>query len=262
MKTRVISAVVALLIVIPLIYFGGSIFAFGVGVISLLAYKELLDLKKFHNEIPNFVKILGMLSLLYLILGNYEKATLSGALSYSKLLIPLIFLLLPVIFYKKEKYQAKDAFNLIGFIYLIGLVFNLLIIIRNMDINLLIYLISITILTDTFAYLIGRLIGKHKICPSISPNKSWEGAIGGLIGGATISVILYAALLGEINLKIILITIILSVVSQMGDFVFSKIKRENDIKDFSNIMPGHGGILDRIDSLTFVLMTYVILISI
>lgn len=259
MKVRIISAIVALAIVIPLIYLGGYPFAIGCGILSILGYVEILKLKKSHQEIPNTVKVLGLITLLYLVLGNYGETSLVYSLSYERILLPLIGLLIPTIFYKKDKYKIEDAFYLLSAIYLIGLFFNLLIIIRNVDVFILLYLISVTIFTDTFAYAIGCLIGKHKMS-KISPKKSWEGAVSGVIGGVTIALIIYHNLVTPIDIKIILITIILSIVGQMGDLVFSKIKRENNIKDFSNIMPGHGGILDRIDSLSFVIFTYVIMI--
>jgi len=260
MKVRVLSAAIVLAILIPFICIGGYPFAIVVGVVSVLAYKEILDLKKSHKDIPNVVKVLGLLVLIYLVLGNYGINSLDFAVNYPRILLPLILLLLPTIFYKKEEYTTKDAFYFIGTTLLLGMLFNLLIVIRNINVYLLLYLLSITIFTDTFAYVIGCLIGKHKMAPSISPKKSWEGAVAGLIGGTAISVIFYSNLIGDFSLKLVFITMILSIVGQMGDLVFSKIKRENDIKDFSNIMPCHGGILDRLDSISFVIFVYVVLI--
>ena len=260
MKVRFISAFIALAILIPLLFIGGVPFAIGIGIISVLAYKEILDLKKSHQEIPNAVKVLGLISVVYLVLGDYSVSSLNLVMSYPRMILPLVFLLLPTVFYTKDKYTTKDAFYLLGTIYLVGIFFNLIISFRNIDLNILIYLLAITFLTDTFAYLIGCLIGKHKMCPKISPKKSWEGAIAGFIGGSTVAIIVYTNLVGEFSIKLLFVTMILSMVGQLGDLVYSKIKRENDIKDFSNLMPGHGGILDRIDSLSFIVFTYVILL--
>jgi len=260
MKVRVISAAVALAIIIPFIIIGGYPFAIIVGIISVLAYKEILDLKDSHKEIPNAVKILGLISIIYLVLGNYGISSLDFAVSYPRILLPIVLMLLPTIFYKKDKYITKDAFYLIGTILLVGMLFNLIIVIRNINVYILLYLFSITVFTDTFAYIVGCLIGKHKMAPDISPKKSWEGAIAGLIGGSAIAVIIYSNIIGDFSLKLLFITVILSVVGQLGDLIYSKIKRENNIKDFSNIMPGHGGILDRLDSISFVIFVYVILI--
>ena len=110
--------------------------------------------------------------------------------------------------------------------------------------------------TDIFAYIIGKKLGKHKFS-KISPNKSIEGCIGGTLGAIIIALIytfcINACLKMNINyLFITVITLLLSVVGQLGDFSASSIKRYVGIKDFSNLLPGHGGMLDRIDSLIFI----------
>lgn len=258
MKVRILSAAVALAIIIPLIWVGGYPFAIGMGILSVLAYKEVIDLKKSHKPIPKIVMILGLISIVYLVLGNYGRDALE-LVNYPKILIPIMALLIPTVFYKKDKYNTNDAFYLIGTSYLIGLIFNILIIIESIDVKILIYLLSVTFITDTFAFVIGCLIGKHKMSKKISPLKSWEGAIAGLIGGVAVSMIVYVNLLSSFSINALILTIILSIVGQIGDLVFSKIKRENNIKDFSNIIPGHGGILDRLDSLSFIILAYVIL---
>ena len=255
MKIRIISAVIALAVIIPLIIIGGIPFACACGILAALGFKEIIDLKKSHQPYPNVVKVLGMFSLIYLILINYQRSIMT----YNAILVPLVLILLPTIFYKKDQYKTNDALFLLGSIYLIGLFFNLLITIRNVNVNVLIYLLSISILTDTFAYAVGMLIGKHKIT-KISPNKSWEGFFAGLIGGSICGMIVYASLVAKLDIKIALVTILLSIVGQLGDLFYSKVKRENEIKDFSNIMPGHGGILDRVDSLSFIVFVYIILL--
>ena len=259
MKTRVVSALIAILIFIPLIWLGSYPFAIAMGVLSILAYKEIIDLKESNPDIPAVMKILGLLCVLYLVLGNYGNYSLEYSISLPRLLLPLVILLIPSIFYKKEEYLTKNAFFTLGIVYLLGIFFNLLIAIRSVNVSLLIYLLSVTILTDTFAYAIGKLIGKNKMCPKISPHKTWEGFIGGLIGGSIVGLIVYSNILGSLTFKAILVTFILSFIGQIGDLFYSKIKRENKIKDFSNIMPGHGGVLDRVDSLSFVVFAYVIL---
>ena len=126
--------------------------------------------------------------------------------------------------------------------------------------NYLIYILLITIITDTYAYIVGRLIGSHKLIPSISPKKTWEGLIGGTVFGTFIaSVYFHSVVSFETPILIVLImTSFLSLTGQIGDLFFSSIKRFYHKKDFSNIMPGHGGILDRLDSLLFVLMMFIL----
>lgn len=252
MKKRVISAIIAILIVVPFIYFGGISYTLFASVLGIIGYKEVLDLKKFNKKIPSFIKILGLISLCYLMLVNNN----IYSFNYRNVILPLLLILLPSVFYKENKYSLNDGISLLGFIYLIGISFNLIINIRLLDLNLFIYLISITVITDTFAYLVGTLIGKHKMSPKISPKKSWEGFIGGLLGGTIISLIVYNNLVSNVTIGIVFLTIFLTIVGQVGDLVFSKIKRENKIKDFSNLMPGHGGLLDRLDSFIIVVLTY------
>lgn len=255
MKVRIISAIVALAILIPLIMIGGIPFAIACSILGILAYKEILDLQKSHKKIPMAVIILGLISLLFIIVGNYN----SILLTYRSVFIPMVLVLLPTVFYENDKYSTHDALYLLACIYLIGMLFNLFIIIRSVNVHVLVYLLSISIATDTFAYAIGCLIGKHKMT-KISPNKSWEGLGAGLVGGTIVAMIVYVNLIGSFSFRILIITLLLSLIGQAGDLFYSKIKRENGIKDFSNIMPGHGGVLDRLDSISFIMFAYMILL--
>ncbi len=126
-------------------------------------------------------------------------------------------------------------------------------------------------LSDTFAFFAGKFFGKHKLSPVISPKKTIEGAIGGVIGTAILNVILFVVfkkffnLSAEITLPIVIIaSVCLSVISIFGDLAASTIKRHHGIKDFGNLLPGHGGVMDRFDSSCFVfpvLYSIIILIS-
>ena len=114
--------------------------------------------------------------------------------------------------------------------------------------------------TDVFALFGGMLIGRHKLTV-ISPKKTIEGSVVGSIIAVIIGTTYYVTLIGGNIITIGLITLVLSILGQIGDLFFSLIKRENGIKDYSNLIPGHGGILDRIDSVIFVLITYVYIIQ-
>lgn len=112
-------------------------------------------------------------------------------------------------------------------------------------------------LTDTFAYFAGRFLGKHKLIPSVSPKKTIEGSIGG-IAGAVIIMVLYMYICRKFfgmvpdYFKGVVAAVIISVLAQIGDLVASCIKREHGVKDFGSLMPGHGGIMDRFDSVIFI----------
>lgn len=261
MKKRIISAIVALGIVIPLLIKGEVYFYLGCAILSILALRELLNLKQNTDKLPILVQLIAAICTVFLVVTDKDSYSIFFGLTYRGLAINALLLFAPVVFYKKNRYKAMDALRLFAFTVFLGLVFNIFILIRNLGLYKFIYLLLITTITDTFAYIFGSLIGKHKMCPSISPKKSWEGAILGSIMGTVIAVSFYQLMISQINVKVVLITLIFTVLGQIGDLFFSKIKRENDIKDFSNIMPGHGGILDRLDSLIFVSLAYVIFIS-
>lgn len=132
------------------------------------------------------------------------------------------------------------------------------------------YAISISVFTDTFAFVWGKLLGKHKMAPTISPHKTWEGSIGGTVT-CLLLVILAAKLVQRytqitiLYQPLVITTIAASILSQMGDLSMSVIKRVCGIKDYGSIFPGHGGVLDRFDShlfaLPFVLITQTYLVD-
>ena len=251
MKKRVISAVVALAIIISLIALGGIYFKIGMAVLSILSMYEILKLRK---ELPIFIKVI-----------SYVLITLSVIFSDVSLLpIILITMSILLVFFDKSEYNVNDFTFVTAFLVLLSTVFTYFIYIRNEDVNILIYLLLITILTDTFALFGGKLFGKHKLIEKVSPKKTIEGSIIGSTFGTIIPSIYYIYMVdpGANILTVIFMTLILSIIGQLGDLVFSSIKRYFNIKDFSNIMPGHGGILDRIDSITMVVLAYQIIINI
>ena len=259
MKTRVISALIVAGIAIPFIYLGGYYFAFAMAFVAILGFLEIVDLPKSHQKLPIVPCILALMGMLVLIVTNFYGLYMPYGAIYTRLIYLILALLIPTLFYKDNKYTTKDAFYLIGTMLFLGVAFNSIIIGRERGLGTFIYLVLIPICTDSFAMIFGSLLGKHKMCPTISPKKSWEGAAFGLILGTIIPVVFHLIVVSPITWKIVLGTIILSVMGQLGDLLFSKIKRENGIKDFSNLMPGHGGALDRLDSIIAVFMTYIFL---
>lgn len=253
---KVISAIVMLIVVVPIVWYGGRVFKIGVSILGVLALKEMLDLKKSHKEYSILVKLVSVISLLLLILAEYDGYSIMFGITYRGIAILLLSLLsLSVL---NKDYDMKDALFLIGTVLLIGVSFNALILVRMFSLYKFIFLILIFILTDTFALVGGKLIGKHKLIERVSPNKTIEGSVIGSIVGTIGASIFYHYLVNPISVKVILGTLLLSIIGQMGDLIFSKIKRENNIKDFSNIIPGHGGILDRLDSTIAIMLGYLI----
>lgn len=124
-----------------------------------------------------------------------------------------------------------------------------------MSLVALLYALFIVWLTDSGAYMIGRKLGRHKLAPHISPNKTWEGSVGGtVVATIVVSVFWYFFPFGGHSLTtMVILTLIFSIVGQLGDLVESALKRYYGVKDSGKILPGHGGILDRFDSLLLVL---------
>lgn len=265
MKKRVTSAAILVAIVIALYLIPSYIpFVACLGVVAVLGLKEILDLKESHQKLPNYIKILAILCLEWIVIGKIKIDSLLYGIPYIEILVTCLTLLIPTIFSYDGKYTTKDALYLIGSTIFIGIFFNLFIMIFVYNKWLLLYLLLIATMTDTFAMLVGSLIGKHKLIPKVSPNKSVEGSIAGTIVATAIASIYYLNVItSNINIVLLIImTIVLSILGQLGDLLFSKIKRENEIKDFSQIMPGHGGVLDRLDSSIFITIGYIIIISI
>ncbi len=262
MKKRVISAIIVVAVFIPLFLIGGIPFGTAVGLVAALGFKEIIDLKE-NRSYPITVKIIGMICLLLLIVVGRSYQHIYTGLSYGLIGLTVLLLLIPAIFDKKEKYTTKDALYLIGAILLIALFFKQMILIEEKNKWILLYLILVATITDTFAMLVGSLIGKHKLIPDVSPKKSVEGSIGGSLVGTIVCTIYHYNVIGVlVNLPVtIIVTLVLSILGQLGDLFFSKMKRESGIKDFSNIMPGHGGVLDRLDSMIFVIIAYTIIVN-
>jgi len=265
MKQRVISAIVVMLIIIPIIIIGGNIFHMTVALISLLTLQELIDIKQAKRELPLAIKAVSYPLLIMVVLNNYGNSTFIYSIDYRVISILLTTLLLPLVFYKdNSKYNIDDALFLIGAIFFLGIAFNLLIMIRNFNINYLIYIMLITVMTDNYAYITGMLIGKNKLIPSVSPKKTWEGLMGGVVLGTLFSSVFYYEVINS-NISIInlmSISSFLCIIGQLGDLVFSTIKRYYNKKDYSNIIPGHGGILDRLDSIILVVIAFTLFITI
>ena len=261
MLKRIISGILLFVVLIPIVISNGKPFLIMIGVLSLLALKEILDLKKSHEKYPSGIEFLAMVSMFLLIFYEYEvHGETNGVSSVLLSLLSMGFLLPTMLKYKNTNYETKDAFYLIGVLLFLSTAFHQVMVLRNQNVWLLLYILLISTITDIFAYLVGKLIGKKKIFPAISPNKTYAGTIGGVIFGTIIPTVFYALVISnECLLEVAVTSFILSIISVLGDLLFSKIKRENDVKDFSDLIPGHGGILDRFDSFIFVVLAYTII---
>jgi phosphatidate cytidylyltransferase len=155
-----------------------------------------------------------------------------------------------------DKMIASSGATILGVLYIALLGTHLVLIRTGFEPQLSAHLLSFFFLvlmgSDTGAYYTGRAIGKHKLAPSISPGKTWEGAVGGVVAALAMAVLAHYWFFRELPLRWMLpLALVMSIVGILGDLVESALKRSASAKDAANILPGHGGLLDRLDSLLF-----------
>ncbi len=265
MKKRILSAIILLMIFIPILIIGSTPYAILMTLLAIAGLYELIRVREGKKKFPFLIKVIAYLLMLFFCLSNYQSNVLSYVMDYRVMAFLIFVFLLPLVFINDNRqYNLNDALFIIGAVLFIGLSFNLLILVRNYDLKYTVYLFLITTVTDTFALFTGKYIGVHPLAEKISPKKTVEGLIGGLIMGTFVASMYYCFFIGpnQISLlNVIGVTLILSFIGQLGDLVFSSIKRYYDQKDFSNLIPGHGGILDRLDSMIFVVLAFVLFLS-
>lgn len=265
MKQRTITALTILIICIPILAIGGIFFNLFAVLISILGLKEMIDVRDHKSQFPIVPKIIAFGTLVYIVVSASPSIETIYLMDYRTIALVMLLLLLPIIVYHDNRvYNINDALFLIGSVFMLGIAFNLLIMLRAESLMYVIYLFIITIMTDTWALIAGKLVGKHKLLESISPKKTWEGLVAGTVFGVLFGTVFYYITIdSSINIfYLILGTTLLSLIGQLGDLVFSSVKRLYNQKDFSNLMPGHGGILDRLDSFIFVSLGYLLLMFI
>lgn len=254
MKTKIkkfISGMILFLAVAVILIFGNS-----TAVNLTISAVAIIAINEYFNSLSKKYKVERWI-------GNILAILLAFINVLPKEMLILMFPIgIALLFFKVIITEMKTNFVDIaitgfGIIYIIGFIMFIPLIYMSEHGKLLIWYLAISAWgTDTFAYLVGIKFGKHKLTP-ISPKKSIEGSIGGIVGSTLIAII-YTYFINKIcnagisYLEITGIAVVLSVLSQIGDLAASSIKRYVDIKDFGKIIPGHGGMLDRIDSILFI----------
>ena len=256
LKHRVITAAVGVPLVILAIWFGDPWpwFSLLIAAAALAGTYEFYHMANFDRREP--LIYLGLLWSLALVLSpHYRNLDVLPIVITVTMLISLIWLLLRP---SREETFHDWAWTIVGALY-VGWMLSYWLNLRDLqDGRNWVYLAMLaTFANDTGAFFIGRAKGKHKLTPAISPAKTWEGAIGGLIS-AILAAIVIAMVLNLISpftfkyWQIILLGFLVSLFAQLGDLVESLLKRNMGVKESGNLLPGHGGILDRFDSLIFV----------
>lgn len=243
MKTRFLTTLLIGAFIIPALLFGGWLLKALIAFIIIFGGNEFLSLSETKGTWPKFIKPLLILCIFILLfMPERLQYPFIGVCALTCFSIPIY----------NERFLVKDSFLSITFISFFYLIATSFLTIYDANPLYIWYIIFATYLCDTAAYFCGYFFGRHKLNPRISPKKTVEGAIGGWIFGAIGSFFFGYFFLPELSLITLLIaSTILPVTGQIGDLAFSAMKRYFQIKDFSDLLPGHGGVLDRLDSLIF-----------
>ena len=291
MKKRVITGIVMAAIFIPLLIIPELFLLFQILImaLSLVASYELIKMYEHEKKYPMPIKIIIMITTLVVYLSALVEWDPNCTVSEKLKLLNIKVEFLPMLIIDAlvlfsccvfcHEFNGDDVAKALLINIYAGLGFASLTILRYIGVRYIIYLFLITMLTDCFAYFCGRAFGKHKMCPTISPKKTWEGSVGGTLVATIVGVcfgffysqIFSGGIFGDAQngflsglLKntagldrvgefflILVVTILASIFSQIGDLVASRLKRTYNIKDYGRIFPGHGGVLDRFDSALF-----------
>ncbi len=245
---RSFSGIVYILIFISAILYSEESY---IVLITLFGFLCIWEFSKMV-VLKNYAAYLIFPLLLFLMIKRQENFVIAGILAIT--LISSLFLIYQL-YAKKEIQFSNDRSKLgITFRYVIfSMCFLILLPFYGNTFHpyLMISILSIIWVNDSFAFLIGKNFGKHKLFPSVSPKKTIEGLIGGLVFSLLAGLLISKFNLDFSMLNWLIISVIVSLIGTVGDLVESKFKRQANIKDSGNIMPGHGGILDRLDSLMF-----------
>lgn len=262
-KVRLISGIILLIAMVLLVVPGGNILLFTTAILSFIAMMEFMRMRKLHKTALAFLGYMAVLGLYVLLFFNRADG-----------LLPLLILMLLAVmsFYviTFPKFKSEDVVHLFfGFCYT-ALMISYIYRVRMLEGGVFsVWLIFVAAWgSDVCAYCAGMLFGKHKAFPVLSPKKSWEGCIGGVVGAAVIAA-LYCLVLNKVfaqNGSIFQYALVCgcgSVIAQIGDLAASAVKRNYAIKDYGKLIPGHGGVLDRFDSVIFVapIVYYLLLVT-
>lgn len=250
MKQRIFTALAITAVVLPTFLYGGWPFRIVVFFFILTSLYEIYAVKKQVWPIWLYIMMVGMI----IMFASFNLITM-----YIAFIILLMGLFLITITF--DWFTPMDASYIFTMLMLLATALRSVFMTVSYGRIELVYILVVTFLTDSGAYFAGYFFGKNKLNERISPKKTIEGAIGGWIIGSLSGLIFAYFLVNRLPFSFMVITsLLLPIVAQVGDLAFSSIKRHFKIKDFGMIFPAHGGVLDRIDSLLFSLMTFYVLL--
>lgn len=245
MKTRVLSGLIMLPLLI-ILFLGGYVLFAACFVIGIMGVREFYNGFRKLDVKPSLGIACAAAAALYAINLTGARYEWYMLWFFGVVLVSLLYL------FNIENRKLEDAMATItGIFYVVFFSFHVTLVDQT-EYSSMVWLIVITAFgTDVMAYFSGYLLGKHKLCPKISPKKTIEGSIGGILGSVILSGIFGYFVMPDLLVHCLIIGVLGGIVSQFGDLTASIFKRKMGIKDYGNLIPGHGGILDRFDSVLF-----------
>jgi len=278
-KTRLISGIILVAISLLVLWIGGAVTGAVTMILSALGVYELCRVYKIEKKSPTVIALIWTFVYYLILIAADLKATVFNTVNTSqrpvadpgqsipitRFTVPIMVLYLLAILtlyvFRFPKYHDKEIMAAFMSFFYVSVMLSFVYKIRTMyEGGYFIVLVFICSWgNDTLAYCCGRLFGKHKMSPELSPKKTVEGLIGGIIGAGLLGVIYGLFLNGRVeqfnnvNIYITLFVVCAlgSIPAVIGDLAASAIKRNNDVKDYGTLIPGHGGVLDRFDSMIF-----------
>ena len=250
--TRLVSGIILVILALVLVTTGGGVLFAAVAAISLIGMFELYRVMKLEKTPLAAVGYLA--AALYYGFVWFEKEDLMMLMAAA-----FVMVLMAIYVFTFPKYKTEEiTITFFGVFYVAVMLSYLFLVRRAADGVYLVWLVFLSSWgCDTCAYCAGMLLGKHRLAPVLSPKKSIEGAVGGVVGSALLGCIyayFFGAKMDEVSNPMVACAVacaIAAVISQIGDLAASAIKRNHNVKDYGNLIPGHGGVLDRFDSMIF-----------
>ncbi|RLA64679.1 MAG: hypothetical protein DRQ88_07230 [Epsilonproteobacteria bacterium] len=251
-KKRILSSIAIILLFAVLFYLGKKVVLLTIMFVSMGIVDEVFNnfFKMPRNSAEYLFSQISLFApFIILFFGTNNPLLIDGALMLGVAVnLAMIYFLFKANI-KREKFKKLSFLTGIFFLFpliALGTIFT-----YDKWITFIVSLFIINFGMDTGAFIFGKWMGKHKLWPKVSPNKTIEGLIGGMFTSATLGSLFWNYFIGDINLGLFFLFALFGLLSQVGDLVQSKFKRTFAIKDSSNLIPGHGGIYDRVDSLIF-----------
>ncbi len=257
MKTRFIFGMIMLLIAVPTLLFAPAmLFVIILSFVGLLATRELIKATK---KVPFIAALVMYISVIGSLIYAYNYGFVDSTFIY---ILFIIHALIPILIKNIQRYSFINASTLFFMNLYVVLGFSALVAFKTyFELEYILYPIIIAIACDTFGYFGGMILGKNKLIEEISAKKTIEGAVVASIFSIIISMLFLSKFMNFELSTMIIISCVMTGLSQFGDLFASVIKRTYEIKDYSNLIPGHGGVLDRLDSILFNFIVFSVVLS-